>query len=183
MKTLILPIFLTLTTVSFSGDFRNSTWGMSKEKVMKTESIELVTEDPNKLSYIETVVSYPALVVYTFFDDKLIWGSYSFKQVNDSDDEYLEDFINFEKVLSGKYGSSKNLDRWNNSDSQFKNDPARAVRAGDLIMWRSWETPTTIIKLIMYGYNDQFNIDTYYFSKKYKDKASKPIQDIQNDIF
>ena len=183
MKLLILPLFLFLTTVSYSADFRNTTWGMTKEQVKKTENIELVKEDQDNISYIETVVSYPALVLYKFHDNKLIWGSYSFKQVNDKDDEYLEDFINFEKAISDKYGEGKKLDRWNNADSEFKNDPARAVRAGDLIMWRSWETPTTKIKLIMYGYNDQFNIDTYYFGKKYEDKADKTIQDIQNDNF
>jgi len=183
MKVLILPILLFLTTASFSADFRNTTWGMTKEQVKKTENIEIVKEDNDIISYIETVVNYPALVVYKFYDDKLIWGSYSFKQVNNNDDEYLEDFINFQNAITSKYGDGKKLDRWNNSDSKYKNDPAGAIRAGDLIMWRTWETPTTKIKLIMYGYNNQFNIDSYYFSKKYKDKVQKPVQDIQNDIF
>ena len=65
----------------------------------------------------------------------------------------------------------------------FKDDPAGAVRAGDLIMWRSWETPNTVIKLIMYGYNGEFNLDTYYFSKKYSDKTSGVFREILNDKF
>ncbi|MGI9533967.1 MAG: hypothetical protein ACR2NW_03370 [Thermodesulfobacteriota bacterium] len=183
MKFLILPILLLMTSVSYSGDFRNTSWGMAKEQVKETENIDIVEENTNSISYIETIVNYPALLVYKFQDNKLIWGSYSFKQINDKDDEYLEDFINFEEAISSKYGEGKKLDRWNNSNSKFKNNLAGAVRAGDLIMWRSWETPTTIIKLIMYGYNNNFNIDTFYFSKKYKDKAEKHIQDIQNDNF
>lgn len=183
MKFLILPFFIFLTNISYSADFRNTTWGMTKEQVKETENIEIVNENPDKISYIETVVNYPALLVYKFHDNKLIWGSYSFQQVNDNDEEYLKDFIKFEEVISSKYGKGKKLDKWNNSDSEFKNDPAMAVRAGDLIMWSSWETPTTLIKLIMYGYKDKFNIDSYYFSRKYKNEAEKPIQDIQNDVF
>ena len=183
MKFLIFLLFLLLPSASYSVDFRNTTWGMTKDQVKKTENNEIVKEGSDNISYIETVVNYPALVVYKFHDNKLIWGSYSFKQVNDKDDEYLEDFINFEEAISSKYGKGKKLDRWNNSESNYKNDPAKAVRAGDLIMWRSWETPTTTIKLIMYGYKDSFNIDSYYFSKKYKDQTESPAKDILNDNF
>ena len=91
--------------------------------------------------------------------------------------------MKFEEAISNKYGKPKKLDKWNNNDSEYKDNLPKAVKSGDLIMWRSWETPSTIIKLIMYSYNDNFNIDTYYFSKKYRDKAEKPIQDIQNDNF
>ena len=87
MKFLILLFLLFLPNVSYSGDFRNTNWGMTKEQVKKTENIEIVEEDPNKIVYIETVVNYPALLVYKFHDNKLIWGSYSFKQVNDKDDD------------------------------------------------------------------------------------------------
>ena len=183
MKFLILLISILLTSASYAGDFRDTTWGMTKDQVKKTENNEIVKEGADNISYIETVVNYPALVVYKFHDNKLIWGSYSFKQINNKDDEYLEDFMKFEEAISNKYGKPKKLDKWNNNDSEYKDNLPKAVKSGDLIMWRSWETPSTIIKLIMYSYNDNFNIDTYYFSKKYRDKAEKPIQDIQNDNF
>ena len=183
MKLLILLFLLVNTTPSVSADFRNSEWGMSKEQVKSTEKLELVNEDTDTISYIETVVEYPALLVYKFNDNRLIWGLYSFNQVNNNDDGYLEDFLKFENAISSKYGKGKVLDKWNNKDSENKDNPAKAVREGDFIMWRTWETPTTMIKLIMYGYNDKFNTDTYYFSKKYKDQAESNIKDILNDNF
>ena len=122
-------------------------------------------------------------MVYKFAGDKLVWGSYGFKQVNDTDDEYFEDFINFNTVLSNKYGEAKQLDRWTNKDSRYKDNPVSAVKEGDLVMWRSWETPTTDIKLIMYGYGGKFNLDTYYFSKEYSDKTTGIYADILNNKF
>ena len=68
-------------------------------------------------------------------------------------------------------------------DSKYKENPVIAIREGDLVMWRSWETPTTIIKLIMYGYGGKFNLDTYYFSKKYRDQTTGIFADIVNDKF
>jgi len=183
MKYLLFLLLVIFSIPEHSADFRNTFWGMSKEQVVKTEKAEMLNEIENKVTYLETVVNYPALVVYNFENNKLIWGSYGFKQVNDTDDEYLQDFINFNTVLTNKYGKSKNLDRWTNKDSEYKDNPVSAVREGDLVMWRSWETPTTVIKLIMYGYGGNFNLDTYYFSKKYKEKTSGIFADILNDKF
>lgn len=183
MKYLFFLFFLVFIVPAYSADFRNTDWGMSMEQVRKTEKGEILKEAVDKITYVETVVNYPALLVYKFNDNRLIWGSYGFKQVNDKDDEYLEDFINFNSVLSSKYGKAKNLDKWTNNDSGFKDNPAAAVKEGDLVMWRSWETPTTVIKLIMYGYGGNFNLDTYYFSKKYSDKISGIFADILNDKF
>jgi len=174
---------LFLSTPSISADFRNTEWGMSREQVQKTESGELLEDSNNKITYIETLVNYPVLLVYKFNENKLIWSSYGFRQVNDTDDEYLEDFINFNTVITEKYGKGKNLDKWTVKDSEYKDEPALAVKEGELIMWRAWETPTTIIKLIMYGYNGKFNLDTYYFSKKYSGKTSGVFRDILNDKF
>jgi len=183
MKFLLFLSLLFFSTVSHSDDFRNTYWGMSIDQVKKTEKGEILKESDDKITFVETVVNYPALLVYKFAENKLIWGSYGFKQVNDTDDEYLEDFINFNAVLSTKYGKSKNLDKWTNKDSKFKENPVSAVKEGDLIMWRSWETPTTDIKLIMYGYGGIFNLDTYYFSKKYSDKTTGIYADILNNKF
>lgn len=183
MKYLLFLLLLFFNVAAHSADFRNTEWGMGMDQVKKTEKGEILKESGDKITYVETVVNYPALLVYKFNDNKLIWGSYGFKQINDKDDEYLEDFINFNAVLTEKYGKSENLDRWTNKDSKFKDNPVRAVREGDLVMWRSWETPTTVIKLIMYGYGGNFNLDTYYFSKKYSDKTSGIFADILNDKF
>ena len=183
MKYLLLLFLVFTSTSAIAADFRNADWGMSIEDVKKTEKGEIIRESKDKITYVETVVNYPALVVFQFNDDQLIWGSYGFKQVNDSDDEYLEDFINFNTVISNKYGEGTVHDRWTNKDSEFKDNPAAAVREGDLVMWRSWETPSTVIKLIMYGYGGKFNLDTYYFSKKYGDKTSGIYADILKDRF
>jgi len=183
MKYLLFLVLFFYSTSVHSADFRNTDWGMSIEQVIKTEKAEILKESKNKVTYVETVVNYPAILVYKFEENMLIWGSYGFKQVNDTDDEYLQDFTNFNTVLTNKYGKSKNLDKWTNKDSKYKDNPVSAVREGDLVMWRSWETPTTVIKLIMYGYGGNFNIDTYYFSKKYSDKTSGIIADILNDKF
>jgi len=176
-------LILILGTPAISADFRNTEWGMSREQIQKTESGELLEDSNNKITYIETLVNYPVLLVYKFNENKLIWASYGLRQVNDTDDEYLEDFINFDAVITKKYGKSKKLDKWTEKDSEYKDDPALAVKKGDLVMWRSWESPTTIIKLIMYGYSSKFNLDTYYFSKKYSDKTSGVFRDILNDKF
>ena len=183
MKYIIFLFFLLPGINSFSADFRQTDWGMSIEQVKKTEKGEILKESTDKITYVETVVNYPALLVFKFNENRLIWGSYGFKQINDTDEEYLEDFINFNTVISNKYGKGEVLDRWTNKDSEYKDDPAMAVKEGDLVMWRSWETPTTVIKLIIYGYGGKFNLDTYYFSKRYSDKVSGVYADILNDKF
>ena len=119
MKYILFCLLILSAAPASSADFRNTNWGMSKEEVKKTEKSEILKESPDKITYVETVVNYPTLLVYKFKDNGLVWGSYGFKQVNDSDDEYLEDFLNFNAVISNKYGKGKILDKWTNKESKF----------------------------------------------------------------
>ena len=179
--TALIVILFPIT--SFSSEFRDTTWGMTKDQVKKTEKLDVLQEKPDHVSYLETVTRYPVVVVYKFADDKLIWGSYSFQQFHEDHNLYVKDFDEFENAITSKYGKARVLDKWVNEHSEHKQDKAAAIKAGDLIQWRTWETPNTMIKLIMFGYNNEFNIDVYYFSKKYRDKSSGLVVDIQNDKF
>ncbi len=183
MKTLLFILILTVPATSFSSDFRGLKWGVSKSEVKGTEKSKIIEETENQLVYKDTFIIYSVGVVYKFTGDKLIWGLYKFTNTYKDKDNYLKEFSNFDSALTDKYGKSKNLDKWKNENSKFKGNIILAVGAGDLVLWRTWETDTTLIKLTMYGHEETFNIETFYFSKKYKDKASKLIQRMQQDQF
>ncbi|MGH7884604.1 MAG: hypothetical protein ACRENO_02775 [Thermodesulfobacteriota bacterium] len=182
MKILILVLLL-LPNAAYCKDFRDAEWGISKSELKNIEKSELIKEQDDRLIYSDVFIVYSVGIIYQFFDNKLIWGSYKFADQYQDKEKYLREFLDFNAVLTNKYGEPKKFDEWKNKNSKFKDDTASAIEAGDLVLWRAWETNTSLIKLTIYGHNNKFNIETYYFSKNYKDKASKLIQDLQQDKF
>lgn len=87
---LVVSVFLALMITSHvlatSYDFRKATWGMSREKVLKSEKGSPTTDKANAagfrfLAYPVTMVvdnvSHDMLAIYFFVEDQLFFARYS----------------------------------------------------------------------------------------------------------
>lgn len=60
----------------FSGQFRNVDFGMSKEEVMKAETLEIKFNSETQLMYQDQIYGYKCDIQYQFSDDKLVLCGY-----------------------------------------------------------------------------------------------------------
>lgn len=80
MKTLLITLILSISLSSAYTQFRNTTWGMSKEQVMKIEKEKLEHDYNNKLVYQFLVEDFNAELSYNFNnDDQLQTIEYIFR--------------------------------------------------------------------------------------------------------
>lgn len=68
MKTILLSILLLLSFNGYS-QFRNTTWGMGKEQVIKIEKERLVREEDNHLEYEFLVEDFSVELNYYFSNE------------------------------------------------------------------------------------------------------------------
>lgn len=102
----ILILFLVFTAQLSYAQFRNTTWGMSKEEVKKIEASKLIFEQEN-LTYELSLNDSKGILIYEFPNKKLAKITYVFTPfVQNSDDRYdrtlLKKTIN--NIVS-KYGN------------------------------------------------------------------------------
>lgn len=160
-------------------DFRNIIWGMSQSEV-KTAEKEAVFdfEMDNSLNYQTKIDNTEYSLVYLFVDDKLYAANYiRIGVVND--DSYIHEYEKIKKIMSEKYGNpSEDNIIW--KDELFKNDPnyyGIAVAMGHVVNFAKWDTPNTIIGMMLDGVNSQSTIVIGYTSKEYKPLVKESIKE------
>lgn len=190
-RTLFFSIIFLLITVTGCGqgstssqkenvnsppDFRNVSWGMSMSDVQKSEKEAMSPKKiGNSLWYKIEVNGKLFSLSYDFVDDKLYGASY-FAYGFVVDNSYINDYNSLKSMLIEKYGKPT-LDKmeWKNENIISKNDPSNywfAVAQGDLIYAAQWETPKTIVGIILSGDNKTLNtLLVTYDSKEYKKLA------------
>lgn len=164
-------------------DFRNSRWGMKKDKVLSTEKnkpIELGLDNQFFVAlYTGDVAGIEGHYGYFFLDDVLVRVLYLLNEKYSNSNEYINDYKKLKEILTRKYGSPiKSGSRW--YKDSYKNyrpqDYGLAVRMGHLAFQSDWETDRTLIRLTLKGDNFDLSIGLVYFSKIHKeldDKADK----------
>ena len=127
MKTQFLTILLLLISSLTFAQFRNTTWGMSKEQVRKIEESKLESDYGSNLIYYLDIEDMKCRLFYSFNDkNKLISILYRFS--SPAWDRYgNEKQFAFEKIINNiveKYGSSSNSENsfysWDLKDFSIK---------------------------------------------------------------
>jgi hypothetical protein len=128
MKTPLLTILLLFITSMTFAQFRNTTWGMSKEQVRKIEESKLESDYGSNLIYSFDIEDMKCRLFYTFNDkNKLISILYRFSS-SEWDRFGNNTKIALEKMVSkivSKYGPStyyndKSFFSWNLKDFSIK---------------------------------------------------------------
>lgn len=145
-------------------DFRNVRWGMSQAEVIAAEPDVLLkrTASGNLESKV-TVAGYAADLIYLFTDNRLDSAIYMFDITHSNDNQYIEDFLAIQKLLSSKYGNHEPITAWR--DDLYKDDTKYwgfAISRGDLALISRWFTPTTEIGLMINGDNYHISITLIY---------------------
>lgn len=154
-------------------DFRETTWGMSKEQVKAIEG-EPMVEDENLLVYTGEAAGSPVDILYSFEDDELISGIYDFTDEHINNNLYYEDYLSLVEAYSEKYGKPiSQTENWKND--LYKDDPGNwgmAVAMGNVTFLSKWETDTTDIHVILRGDNLEVFLDSMYEKKDYEQKIN-----------
>ena len=185
VNTILLLLFLLVSSDLISqekvqkNDFRNTRWGMKKDKVLSTEKNKPLEAPPDNQYFVAyytgEVAGFKAYYKYSFLDDVLVKGGYLLKEKHTNKNEYIEDYIKLKEVLTRKYGSPIRDDiQWYND--LYKNrlqDYGLAASIGHLAFQSDWETDRTLIRLTLKGDNFNINMGIIYTSKIHKELIDK----------
>ena len=185
VNTLLLLLLLLVSSDLISQetthkyDFRNSRWGMKKDKVLSTEKNKPIDSGPYKqyilVVYAGEVAGFEARYGYYFLDDVLVRGGYVFKESHSNKNEYINDYNKLKEILTRKYSSPiRSESIW--YKDLFKNRPqdyGTAVSMGHLGFQSDWETDRTLIRLTLKRDNFDLSIGLVYFSKIHKELFDK----------
>jgi hypothetical protein len=114
-KAFFVTILLLVAFTSFALEFRNTSWLMSKEEVIASESGRVVSElslpGQQQVVFRALVHGFPATITYILENDKLLSASYTFKR-----DVDLEAFNAMKEDLVSQNGppafEKENLAGW-----------------------------------------------------------------------
>lgn len=179
LMSLLFIIYCAIPGNASDNDFRNTTWGMSKAQVLKTEKGTPVENAGDNIVYKSKVSSFDAITFYSFINNKLVLGAYSFQENHMNANEYISDYKKLKKNLTIKYGEPiEDITNWKNN--LFKNRPeswGTAVGTGHLSFFTKWGTSTTEILLALTGDNFKETLVIKYESKKHRDLLKNKTQE------
>jgi len=178
---LIVILILVISTLALFAeevkyDFRDTTWGTSKEQVKATEDGKPGIEDDTSLAYKATINGKEFACTYSFLEDKLYAGGYIFIGEHTNENLYIEDYEDMKETLTKKYGKPKTEipGLWNND--LYKDDKSnwgKAISMGHLVYGASWETSTTRIDFLLWGDNYNIKLALYYTGKELEEWVNK----------
>ena len=159
------------SNLSLNTDFHYSTWGMSKEEVMRAESeLTLVDAGDYLIAEDAAVAQEDASLLFVFDNNKLVSGMVQFTAQHSNENLYLDDYDAINESLIEKYGmASVDEKQW--KDTLYQDDPEDwgfAVSLGDLVLISSWETDTTEIRHMLTGDNYEVTHGILYIQIGYQ---------------
>jgi hypothetical protein len=167
MRYIIFLFFV--TSVFAQGDFKNSNWGDTKAQVKKQVKGKPTTEDGNRLTYRDKVMTYDVDTWYEFnHEGKLYLAGYIFSIEHTSPELYFDDYNKVKENISKKYGVGIEKDIWNND--MFKDSPGTALLFGQYKKICGWSTPKSGIFLALSGDNYIASFGLLYQSTEVKNE-------------
>jgi hypothetical protein len=110
VKTLLFAAGLVAACTLNAADFRNATWGMSPEQVIKSEKIKLIKESYDTELYLKgksNLLNHSCNVCYMFKYDKFFKAYYVISfPIGTNLSKPQKVFHQLKKILTNKYGSS-----------------------------------------------------------------------------
>ncbi|MHC4355366.1 MAG: hypothetical protein ACYS0H_21920 [Planctomycetota bacterium] len=165
--------------------FRRSSWGMSKDQVKATESLEIAHETDDVIGYKTQISELDALLGYVFTEGQLSRAKYIITETHTNKNDYIADHITLKQLLTDKYGEP------DDDQTYWKNDLYKtdfeewgfAVSLGHLVYFTKWVTDSTTIYLALTGENYDLSLSLEYASKslsdmEQKDRKKKTLEDL-----
>ncbi len=150
-------------------DFRNFSWGSSREKIRAEEKATLISKLKNgELEYKDKLLGSHFRVLYIFDENnKLISGTYGLARKYSNPELYNQDYSVFLALLTEKYGKmTYEKETWIASDSGFdKNNRKQGIADRNLNLYAVWDTERTRIKITLISIgNDIPSMQIHYTS-------------------
>ena len=174
MKKLIIPVLLAILlltgcqqTTPKDKNFRQTSWGDSKQTVTKSEETDPIKDRENMLVYENLkFIGFDAVVTYNFIQDKLSSAEYDFTQVYPDYANNIDTFDLIRAELTETYGSpTENRQVW--KDGIPTSDPiGLALALGDVSYAAYWNLEDTEISLSLSGYNLVVDMTLTFISKE-----------------
>lgn len=125
MKNLLITLILSISFTSAYSQFRNTTWGMSREEVKQIEKAEATPSErnSNKLTYSIITAQFKCVLIYDFEDNKLKSIEYVFSNLDydreathERSELWLTTVANLESKYGKPYSNNKGSAIWQNDN-------------------------------------------------------------------
>lgn len=130
--------------------FRKAWWGMSMDEVRESEAVPPTQENEEVIVYRGKTLGLKSIIGYIFKDDSLTAGRCLFEHTRVETGEYISDFEYLKSAFTEKYGQPAvdNIE-WLNPRSENKDNPEKALLAGDMFYYAIWNMPKTKIMMTL----------------------------------
>ncbi|MFH1800600.1 MAG: hypothetical protein ABH891_07145 [Candidatus Omnitrophota bacterium] len=151
MFLLIMPI-TSSSASDFTEGYQNAKWGMSLEQVKAAfPNMDFKTDSDGTPFFLSTISGENVQIGFQFVERKLYQTGVLIQIKTTNKKTYISKFDEFESLLKKKYGEPKQKAR-KGSDNQFIDD-ATAISTGEGAYFSEWDTPESIIQLVLFGDN------------------------------
>ena len=152
-----------------SFDFRNTRWGMSKETVKASETLELIEElkldseltkslgTSEAITYIGKIGFRKVLIIYTFHNNQLVSALQCFTEQYNGKVTFIDEYKKHKLELTEKDGAPIENGKLQIGEGEFeKHNRIDLLNAGNLSLYSVWESQSTRIDLLL---NNKANTD------------------------
>lgn len=152
---------------SSNTNFRQTTWGMSRDEVKSIESGTPISDNENVLLYEQDYLGIPAQMGYVFKDDKLVKAAYLLRENHDNPDEYIATYEKMKSSLINEFGPPS-LDeiKWLNDSEMSDTASGEDVCTGNVIYKSEWVELDTMILILLEGADNKCRQGVVFESKK-----------------
>jgi hypothetical protein len=149
--------------------FRFTSWGMTSEEVIASESkLDPIEKSENFIKYKTQILGKNVELVYLFAQNKLIGSSYKLDDNYINSRHFITTYQKFKVALAQKYGPSiKEEITWlNDAYRNVSNKRGLALSLGHVEYFAFWETADTTIACSLKEDNLYVNCSVEYSSKE-----------------
>ena len=149
--------------------FRFTSWGMTSEEVIASESkLDPIEKSENFIKYKTQILGKNVELVYLFAQNKLIGSSYKLDDNYINSRHFITTYQKFKVALAQKYGPSiKEEITWlNDAYRNVSNKRGLALSLGHVEYSAFWETADTTIACSLKEDNLYVNCSVEYSSKE-----------------
>jgi hypothetical protein len=145
-------------------DVRKARWGMTREEVKKSESLQLLSDRKDLVEYKFMLLGIKSKIQYKFQENRLAGAEYVIEQDDVNPSRFYDDFKALRAFLRQSYNMPVSDEKiWTNDI--YKADEKNwgfAISLGFLTCKTSWQNATTKIFLTQTGGNHMINTSILY---------------------
>jgi hypothetical protein len=145
-------------------DVRKARWGMTREEVKKSETLQLLSDKKEMVEYKFMLLGIKSRIQYKFQDNRLASAEYVIEQDDVNPSRFYDDFKALKGFLRQLYNTPVSDEKiWTNDiyKAEEKNW-GFAISLGFLTCKTTWQNATTKIFLAQTGGNHMINTSIQY---------------------